>query len=210
MFAIVINPALFREYIKLQKILIFNNKISRDSGGQNGYAPVMFRMISHIMASAGLACLWLTVPVAAAVPPQTCYSAIEVEAEQGLRIHSELMVIALTCMKAPAGGPALYAKYNRFTEQHKRLIGDYEADMMRFYRKQARGKAEAQLHNLRTHLANNISQQAIQMSVDRFCSRYAGRIDQALKMDEQKLRRWARQSWETAPVSAAVCAASNK
>ena len=32
-----------------------------------------------------------------------CYTAREVEAEQAIRIHSELMVIGLTCIKMPGG-----------------------------------------------------------------------------------------------------------
>ena len=47
-----------------------------------------------------------------------CYSAVESEAEQGIRIHSELMVIGLNCAHmADADGNNLYVQHSKFTKK---------------------------------------------------------------------------------------------
>ena len=38
-----------------------------------------------------------------AAQAEACYSKAEYEAEQGIKIHSELMVIGLTCQNTPEG-----------------------------------------------------------------------------------------------------------
>lgn len=133
-----------------------------------------------------------------------CYTAREFEAEQGLRIHSELMVIGLTCLRMP-GGEQLYRKYGRFTQKNQNLIAQYEADLIRYYQGQG-GNAEKKLHTLRTNLANGISKHVISMGTGSFCQHFAPRIDRALAMDQQALRRWARQVWPGSPVSQPTCA----
>lgn len=133
-----------------------------------------------------------------------CYTAKEFEAEQGIRIHSELMVIGLTCMKMPHG-PQMYMKYKDFTEKNKKLIAQYENEIISHYRREGAEKPEKKLHTLRTTLANQISQRAVTMSVSSFCQRFSPRIDQALAMDKEKLRRWAQQPWTGSPTSRPIC-----
>lgn len=133
-----------------------------------------------------------------------CYSASEFEAEQGLRIHSELMVIGLTCMKMPQG-ETMYKKYQSFTLKHQNLIAGYETDIIGYYARQGLKNPERQLHTLRTNLANEISQHAITMSTSTFCQHFGPRIDQALKMDDQKFRRWAQHVWPESSTTEPVC-----
>ncbi len=135
---------------------------------------------------------------------EACYSSREVEAEQGLRIHTELMVIALTCVKVPGAGVQLYAQYQAFTEKHSSLIKEYERTILSYYK--ARGKgADEKLHNLKTKLANGISTRAINMSITQFCQRFGPRIPQAMTMDEAKLRRWAQHVWPESPTTVPAC-----
>src|ERR1700722_10658705 len=70
--------------------------------------------------------------IVAANSAQACYSAREVEAEQGIRIHSELMVIGLTCIKMPEGQD-LYNKYQRFTQKNADLIAGYQSYLINHY-----------------------------------------------------------------------------
>lgn len=132
-----------------------------------------------------------------------CYSDFEFEAEQGLRIHSELMVIGLTCQKSP-GGAALYGKYQTFTRKNQYLIEEYENSMMNHYRDSGQNPTRA-LHHLRTGLANEISQKAIMMNVSTFCRHYGSRVEQALGMDHDTVRRWARKEWPKQPPSKPRC-----
>ena len=133
-----------------------------------------------------------------------CYTAHEYEAEQGLRIHSELMVIGLTCLKMP-GGRQIYDKYARFTQKNQSLIAEYETEMIGYYRHEGAPNPEKNLHTLRTNLANDISKHAIQMSTASFCQAFSSRVDQALAMDQSKIRKWAQQVWPKTPASHPVC-----
>ena len=132
-----------------------------------------------------------------------CYSPLEFEAEQGLRIHSELMVIGLTCQKI-RGGEGLYNDYRRFTTKNQYLIKEYENTMLDHYRSMG-ADADASLHDLRTDMANDISQKAIRMNMAAFCRHYGSRIDRALNMNHDTLRRWAQQQWPTQPTSKPLC-----
>ncbi len=135
---------------------------------------------------------------------QACYTPAEFEAEQGLRIHSELMVIGLTCMKMPRG-EEMYMKYNQFTQKNQTLIAQYESTLISHFTTAGLPSPEKQLHTLRTNLANEISKNAINMSTLSFCKAYTPRIEQALAMDQQKLRRWAQQVWPQKPTTRPVC-----
>ena len=121
----------------------------------------------------------------------SCYSAAETEAEQGLRIHSELMVIGLNCQKMIRDKGDLYIQYREFTRKNQTLLSGYETTMINYYRNQGVGSAETKLHDLRTRLANKISGEAARMQPNVFCHTYGGRIAQANQMDQAKLRRWA-------------------
>ncbi len=134
----------------------------------------------------------------------SCYSPAEFEAEQGLRIHSELMVIGLTCMKMPQG-QQIYMKYDQFTRKNQALISSYESDMISFFRQRGDKAPEKSLHTLRTNLANGISKHAIEMSTTSFCSQFSSRVDQALAMDTNKLRKWAQHVWPATPTTLPVC-----
>lgn len=138
-----------------------------------------------------------------------CYTPREVEAEQGLRIHSELMVISLTCMKMPQG-QGMYQKYLTFTQKHQNLLSGYEHDMIGYFRNQSAANPEKEFHTLRTNLANKISQHAIRMSTASFCQNFGQRIDSALAMDQAKFRRWAQQTWDSSPTTRPVCAVEQR
>ena len=135
---------------------------------------------------------------------RTCYSKYEKEAEQGLRIHSELMVIGLTCLKAK-GGKDLYHRYQLFTAKHAPLLEGYENTLINFYRRGGHAKPEKSLHKLRTDLGNEISHHAVRMGTTNFCNHFSGRIDQALEMPRKKLRRWAQQDWNKQKNTHSVC-----
>ena len=135
---------------------------------------------------------------------EACYGAREFEAEQGLRIHSELMVIGLTCIKMPQGQD-LYRKYQHFTVKNARLISGYETDMINYYGRKGVRSPEQRFHTLRTDIANEISRRAIKMSTLRFCRQFSPHIDQALAMDQQQLRQWAQHVWPSQPTTEPVC-----
>jgi len=151
-----------------------------------------------------LQALVLVLSLIASTGSEACYSAKEAEAEQGIRIHSELMVIGLTCMKT-AEGQALFDKYQRFTEKNASLLAGYENDLISYYSKEGVADPEKKFNTLQTDMANEISRKAISMNTVSFCQKYAANIDQAVAMDQSTVRRWAQHN-SSQPVSERMCA----
>ncbi len=135
-----------------------------------------------------------------------CYSMKEVEAEQGIRIHSELMVIGLNCQHLwPKNERNLYLQYKDFTNKHEKLFAGYERALLNFYRAEGKKNPEAYIHQVRTDFANKISEDAAKMRPDAFCKAYAPRIGMAAKMNEAKLHQWASTIFPGHPVSRPLC-----
>jgi len=149
-------------------------------------------------------CAALCLMFATEASASACYTQRQFEAEQGIRIHSELMVIGLTCLKMPHGA-GLYKEYQAFTDKNQNLISMYESEMISHYRAEGVKNPEKKLHTLRTTLANKISQHAIEMSTSSFCQHFGPRIDKALGMNQAKLRRWAQHVWPDTPAQEPFC-----
>ena len=137
-----------------------------------------------------------------------CYNKAEVEAEQGLRIHSELMVISLNCQHMSHKRGNLYILYREFTRKHQALFSDYERRLMSYYQRQGVRNPERKLHNMRTWLANSVAEDAAQMRPDLFCRAYSERIPEALRLDTRQVRQWAETSFPTQTLSQPVCASA--
>jgi hypothetical protein len=135
-----------------------------------------------------------------------CYTPAEAEADQGIRIHSELMVIGLNCQQiGKKHGDNLYGTYRQMTAKYANLFGGYENVLMSFFKKAGRPNPEGSLNELRTRYANKISVDAASMRPDIFCSRYADRVKQAAKMSEAGIRKWASTFHASHPVSYPLC-----
>ncbi len=130
----------------------------------------------------------------------------EAEAEQGIRIHSELMVIALNCQHmTPKGQDNLYLQYKKFTKLHESVFANYERTLMKFFDVNSKGSSEREIHELRTAFANKISKDAAVMRPDGFCKAYMPRIQKASKMDDAELHKWASTIFPSHPVSQPLC-----
>ncbi len=143
------------------------------------------------------------------VANSSCYSAKEAEAEQGIRIHSELMVIGLNCAHmANANGNNLYLEYKKFTQKHQKLFIAYEKIMMAYMKRNGIKNPDKEMHAMRTKFANKISNDVANMRPDIFCRTYASRIEKSSKMNEIQLRRWAATTFDNYPVSKPLCASN--
>ena len=151
------------------------------------------------------ACVALLLSISSA-QAASCYSMAEAEAEQGIRIHSELMVIGLNCQHmTPPGQKNYYAQYREFTSAHQALIQNYEGRLLNYFKRTGVAKPESALNDLRTDFANKISENAAKMRPDVFCARYIERIGRAGKMDKQQIIKWATTFYDTHPVSNPIC-----
>jgi len=136
-----------------------------------------------------------------------CYSADEAEAEQGIRIHSELMVIGLNCQHIRAlSDTNVYMQYRQMTKDHGDLFARYEQILLDHYQKEGIANPEANLNLLRTRFANKISNDAAGMRPDLFCLNYVPRIHRAAKMNRSQIRSWASTLYNSHPVSRPLCA----
>lgn len=100
-----------------------------------------------------------------------CYNAAELEAEMLVRLHSELMVVTLSCRTSSTGQP-LPAVYTQFTKNHLDRIKNSEKTLMAWYDKNGVAAPKAKFDKLRTELANAYSQKIADMSPLAFCERY--------------------------------------
>lgn len=107
----------------------------------------------------------------------SCYDAEQQEAEQLVRLHSELMVITLSCRTA-ADGTSLVPAYQKFTQSNLQRIKDAEQSLMSWHRGHG-GSGEAKLDRIRTNFHNEYSIRLAEMSPAAFCTAYR---DEVVKM----------------------------
>lgn len=135
-----------------------------------------------------------------------CYTQAEAEAEQGIRIHSELMVIALNCQHmTPKGWKNFYQQYQEITNRHSGLIGGYENVLINYFALAGRQNPERSFHDLRTSFANKVSTDAARMRPDIFCSQYAPRLPKVEQMSASDFQAWAARIEASHPVSRPMC-----
>jgi hypothetical protein len=135
-----------------------------------------------------------------------CYTPLEAESEQGIRIHSELMVISLNCAHmATANGKNLYAEHRKFTAKYADLFATYEKILIQNMAKSGVANPEKALHEMRTNFANKISKDSAEMRPDKFCRTFAPRVEKITAMEEIAFRKWAATPFPSYPVSKPYC-----
>jgi hypothetical protein len=111
-----------------------------------------------------------------------CYSPAEVQAEKLLRLHSELMVITVTC-KMGSTGQDLVGAYTGFTKNNINDLHDAEQTMIAYYKKAYGGKGVEKLDRLRTLLANEYGQEIANLSAPVFCGKKRDKVLALYKAD---------------------------
>jgi len=135
-----------------------------------------------------------------------CYTPEEAEAEQGIRIHSELMVIALNCQHmTPKGWKNFYLQYQQITSRNANLIGGYENTLINYFALSGRPNPERAFHDMRTDFANKVSTDAAKMRPDIFCANFAPRLPKVDKMSTADIKAWAANMDASHPVSRPFC-----
>jgi hypothetical protein len=106
-----------------------------------------------------------------------CYNAAEQNAEQLVRLHSQLMVITLSCRTTATGVP-LPPLYGNFTNTNINTIKAAEQTLMQWHRAHGKGGA-AQMDKIRTTFSNDFSQKLAKMSPTGFCAQYRDYVQTA-------------------------------
>lgn len=119
-----------------------------------------------------------------------CYTPAEFEAEQAIRLHTELMVVGLTCQAMdPKGGPSLFAQYKMFTLKHQAAVQGWEKALIAHYKRAGVRNPTKEFDSFRTRLANEMSQRAIALSAQIFCENHVPVVGAAMAMPEKDVQK---------------------
>ena len=116
-----------------------------------------------------LIAMLLTVAAVPAHAASRCYGPAEIDAERVLRLHSEMMVVTVTCKQASTGRDLVRA-YTAFTRRHVNQIKEAETTMADYYASAYGGDGISRLDTLRTKLANEFGQLVADESAPAFCA----------------------------------------
>jgi hypothetical protein len=119
-----------------------------------------------------------------------CYSLEEFEAEQGLRLHTDLEVIALTCKYDGYRRP-LRQSYGVFVRKYSKWIKNWENVIARVYASRGGSRNEV-IDNFRTSLANNKSHEASEMIPRQFCIAYANWVPAVASWSPEQVLQYVR------------------
>lgn len=140
-----------------------------------------------------------------AAPP--CYTPEEVEAEQLLRLHSELMLVAITCRMSHSGRDLVKA-YTQFTSRHVDKLREAEGTMSLYYEKAHQGQGASRLDGLRTRLANECGQGMAKESAPAYCAKWRDAAEILYDSSLPDLRVAAARLYAQTRMGAQLCKAS--
>lgn len=135
-----------------------------------------------VLPAAFVAALLFMVPGVAAAGA-SCPSVSRVTAEQVLRLHSELMVIGLTCQKYYRVPADIYGEYQVFTNTNADLLREAEDSLVA-------SMGAKQFHALRTKIANDASQRAALMSPMEYCRASVPFVGEVLALNREGVRQY--------------------
>ena len=133
------------------------------------------------------ACVLATSTSAWAKP--ACYSAAEYDAEQAVRLHTELMVIGLTC-NAIEADRKLFAKYQQFTTKNRTSLLNWEKILIGHFSQTGKSNPTRQFDDFRTVVANEVAQRSALLTPPVFCQTHSDIVDQALSLSDSDLKRY--------------------
>lgn len=146
----------------------------------------LFRRTVTAMGAAA-ALVGMAAPALAAVRTNACYTPAQHAAEQLIRIHTELMVVGLTC-KDVTPDKAPFARYQEFTVKHRSHISKAEAELASFLGKGNRSAGIRHFDMYRTEMANEISRRAAIIGTPLYCSTFVDRTHAAVALSPDDLR----------------------
>ncbi len=116
-----------------------------------------------------------------------CYNRSEHAAEQLMRLHTEMMVVGLTCRTVvPDKKP--FDLYQDFSVKNRALLSSSEASLIAFYKRSGGGNATRQFDMFRTELANEVSRRASTIGIAQYCANFVDRSAAAKDLTADDLR----------------------
>lgn len=125
-------------------------------------------------------------PKSSSAKPQACYSRSEHAAEQLMRMHTEMMVVGLTCKSVvPEKNP--FGLYQDFSVKNRALLSSSEATLIGHYKRTSSGNATRNFDMYRTELANEVSRRAATIGIPQYCQTFVDRSKAAKDLDAADL-----------------------
>ncbi|KAA0572553.1 hypothetical protein FZ029_22955 [Azospirillum sp. Sh1] len=116
-----------------------------------------------------------------------CYNRTEYAAEQMMRLHTEMMIVGLTCRTVvPEKKP--FDLYQDFSVKNRAMLSNSEASLISFYKRSGGGNATRQFDMFRTELANEISRRAATIGIPQYCANFVDRSVAAKDLTPDDLR----------------------
>ncbi|MBP2303250.1 hypothetical protein [Azospirillum picis] len=127
-------------------------------------------------------------PAKASAPQApACYNRSEHAAEQLIRMHTEMMVVGLTCRTVvPDKKP--FDLYQDFSVKNRAMLSNSEAAMIGYYKRTSGGNATRNFDMYRTELANEISRRAATIGIPQYCANFVDRSAAAKDLTAEDLR----------------------
>lgn len=125
-----------------------------------------------------------------ALTARECYVPEEYEAEQGLRLHTDLEVISLTCKYDGYRRP-LRQSYGVFVKKYSKWISGWENTIARLYAYMGNSKNEV-IDNFRTSLANAKGREAGTLTPRQFCLKYANWVPAVASWTPDQVKEYIR------------------
>lgn len=132
-----------------------------------------------------------------------CYTPDEFEAEQGLRLHTDLEVIMLTC-KFDGYRRPLKDSYAVFLKKYTAQIRKWENAIARIYASSGGSRNEV-IDNFRTALANQKSHEASTMNPRQFCIAYANWVPAVAAWSPEQVMNYVRTPDSARPSKKPLC-----
>ncbi len=138
------------------------------------------------------ATLLLSIFAAAPVLADSCYSEAEFEADRGLRLHSDMEVIMLTC-RYSTQGEDLRKLYATFLKQNVGAIKGWENTIAKAYTGGGIGRSRNEIiDNFRTKLANQKANEAGRMGPKPFCKEWSDFVPFAAALSGDQVKAYVR------------------
>lgn len=144
------------------------------------------RLARRLAAVVGVGLLISAAAVPAHAAGSACYTQEEFEAEQAIRLHTEMMMVGLTCRNV-VPGKDLFQNYGAFTSKHRTSIQQAEKVLQAHFRK--RGGGAHQFDTFRTELANHSSRRAATLTSQHYCDYLAPNALAAPDVPPEQIRK---------------------
>jgi hypothetical protein len=130
----------------------------------------------------------------------SCYTQEQFEADRGLRLHTDVEVIMLTC-RYSSHGENLQKIYAGFVRKNGKQIKNWENTIARAY---GGGRNET-VDNFKTYLANQKGNESAKMGPRKFCTQWADFVPYAASLTPQQIMFYVREEDSARPTKKPHC-----